>query len=113
MRTGSVAREGALDKLSPALGAGAVRGVREASRDVVRAGDVACIPFVLFANVDRDRVADLRHLVQIRGIAELVVVDESCDRRVRVVLLLETQRTKRHAQRVEKEQTSDERLADS
>ena len=30
-----------------------------AERDVARAVDVACIPFVLFADIDRDRVADL------------------------------------------------------
>src|SRR5436305_15205539 len=73
-----------------------VETIRElAERDVARAIDVACIPFVRLADVDRDRVADLRHLVQVRGIAELVVVDESCNCGMRIVLLLEPQRSKR------------------
>jgi hypothetical protein len=60
-----------------------------AEGDVESAVDVACIPFVWLANIDRDRVTDRRNLVQVGGIAKLVVVDESCDRGVRVMLLFE------------------------
>src|SRR4029077_1795235 len=45
--------------------------------------------------------------------AELVVVDEACDRCVLIVLLAQAQGAERHPQGIEEQQAADERLSDA